>query len=111
MQISKRSLFIIQENSRIEGDHCEITDNRGRYGVIYCEGQGSIDLSDSVFAGNKALLSGGVIFTINCTTIIQSSNATGNRARFSGGAIASVDSVLRVCMSCTFWEKLNDGAL
>ena len=48
----ENSLFIIRENSQI-----------GRYGAIYCEGQGSMDLSDSVFADNKALLSGGVIFT------------------------------------------------
>ena len=107
----EHSLFTIRKNSQVEGDHCEITDNSGKYGVIYCEGQGLIDLSDTVFAGNKALLSGGVIFTKNCTTIIQNSNVTGNQARFNGGAIASVDSVLRVCVPCTFWEKLNDGAL
>ena len=98
----ENSLFIIQENSRLEGNHCEIADNCGRYGAIYCEGQGSMDISDSVFAGNKALLSGGVLFTKNCTTIIQSSNVTGNQARFNGGAIASVDSVLWVCMPYTF---------
>ena len=98
----ENSLFIIQENSRVEGDHCEIIDNRGRYGVIYCEGQGSIHVSDSALADNKALLSGGVIFTKNCTTIIQSSNVTGNQTRYNGGAIASVDSVLWVCMPYTF---------
>ena len=107
---NEHSLFIIQKNSRLEGDHCEIIDNRGRYGVIYCEGQGSINFSDSAFAGNEALLSGGVIFSKNCTTVLQNSHVTGNQAKYNGGAIASVDSVLRVCMSYTFLEK-KDGSL
>ena len=68
------------------------------YGVIYCEGQGLINISHSVFADNKALFLGGVLFSKNCTTIVQNSHATVNQARYNGGAIASVDGVLRVCI-------------
>ena len=93
------SFFILQENSRVKGDHCEIKGNTATYGSIYCEGQGLINMSHSVFVHNKALFSGGVLFSKNCTIVVQNSHVTGNEARHKGGAITSVDGVLWVCMS------------
>ena len=93
------SLFLLHKNSQVQGTHFKMKGNTARDGVIYCEDQALINISQSVFADNEALQSGGVLSSSNCTVIMQNGYVTGNRARYNEGAITLLDSVVLVCMN------------
>lgn len=91
-------------NSEIEVCQCFFNYNNADNGGAISSSSSSLMVTNTVFAGNRAVHQGGAIYSLAGRPIISNCTFLGNRAGVQGGAIKSDNSLLSIA-NCILWAN------
>ena len=81
------SVINSQANKEIYLDNCQFYNNTGSYGGVIYINQGILEVNNTIFENNTALVFGGAITSVKSTLKLKNITAQNNKAKYEGGVI------------------------